>query len=79
MLRKKITFSSLPDCIHIWSLVFIFVREWNISDFEENLYESNLANWPVSKSELTNMYLKQFVRYMKSVDCEKTNHSNNQM
>ena len=50
LLRRKITFAELPDCIHIWSLVFVFVCEWKISDFEGNLYKSNLGNWPVNES-----------------------------
>jgi hypothetical protein len=37
------------------------------------------GNWAVSKSELTNRYLKQFIRYMNSMDLEKLNHSNKQM
>jgi hypothetical protein len=35
-----------------------------------------VGNWPVSKSELTNRYLKQFIRYVNSIDLEKLNHSN---
>jgi hypothetical protein len=35
-----------------------------------------VGNWPVSKSELTNSYLKQFIRYVNSMDLEKLNHSN---
>ena len=38
-----------------------------------------VGNWPVSKSELTNRYLKQFVRYINSMDFEKINQSNMQM
>jgi hypothetical protein len=47
----------------------------------ENLKTSVLrvGNWPVSKSELTNRYLKQFIRYLNSMDHEKLNHSNKQM
>jgi hypothetical protein len=37
------------------------------------------GNWPVSKSELTNGNLKQFVRYINPIDLEKKNHSNKQM
>jgi len=35
--------------------------------------------WPVSKSELTNGNLKQFIRHINSMDLEKINHSNKQM
>jgi hypothetical protein len=38
-----------------------------------------VGNWPVSKIELTNRYLKNFIKYINSVDCEKINHSNKQM
>jgi hypothetical protein len=38
-----------------------------------------VGNWPVSKSELTNRNLKQFIRYINSMDLEKINHSNEQM
>jgi hypothetical protein len=32
-----------------------------------------VGKWPVSKSELTNRYLKQLLRYIKSRDLEKIN------
>jgi hypothetical protein len=38
-----------------------------------------VGNWPVNKSELTHRYLKQFTRYVNSMDLEKLNHSNKQM
>jgi hypothetical protein len=38
-----------------------------------------VGNWPMSKSELTNRYLKHFIRYINSMDFEKINHSNKQM
>jgi len=30
-----------------------------------------VGNWPVSKSEITSRYLKQFIRYINSIDFEK--------
>ena len=33
------------------------------------------GNWPVNKSELTNRYLKQLIRYINSMDLEKLNQS----
>ena len=33
------------------------------------------GNWPISKSELINKNLKQFIRYINSMDLEKLNHS----
>ena len=37
------------------------------------------GNWPISKSELINKYLKQFIRYINSMDLEKLNHSNEEL
>jgi hypothetical protein len=38
-----------------------------------------VGNRPVSKSELNDRYLKQFINYINSMDLEKINHSNQQM
>jgi hypothetical protein len=38
-----------------------------------------VSNWLVNKSELTIRYLKQFIRYINSMELEKINHSNRQM
>jgi hypothetical protein len=38
-----------------------------------------VGKWPVSKSELTNRNMKQFIRYINSMDLEKINNSNEQM
>jgi len=35
------------------------------------------GNWLVSKCELINRNLKQFISYMNSMDLEKINHSKN--
>ena len=37
------------------------------------------GNWPISKSELINKNLKQFIRYVNSMDLEKLNHSNEEL
>jgi hypothetical protein len=37
------------------------------------------GNWPISKSELTNRHLKQFISYINSMDFEKINRSNEQL
>jgi ABC-type enterochelin transport system ATPase subunit len=37
------------------------------------------GNWPISKGELTNKNLKQFIRYINSMDLEKLNHSNEEL
>jgi len=39
----------------------------------------NVGNRPASKTELTSRYLKQFIRYINSMDFEKIDHSNEQM
>jgi hypothetical protein len=38
-----------------------------------------VGNWPASKSDLTNRNLKQFIRYINSMDFEKIDHSNEEM
>jgi hypothetical protein len=37
------------------------------------------GNWPISKSELVNKNLKQFIRYINSMDLKKLNHSNKEL
>ena len=37
------------------------------------------GKWPLSKSELTNRNLKQFIRYINSMDLDRINQSNEQM
>jgi hypothetical protein len=37
------------------------------------------GNWPASKSELTSRNLKQFIKYINSMDFVKINHPNEQM
>jgi hypothetical protein len=44
-------------------------KEWKSSALKE-------GKWPVSKSELTNRNLKQFINYINSMDFEKINQSN---
>jgi uncharacterized protein YlxP (DUF503 family) len=38
-----------------------------------------VGKWPISKSELSNRNLKEFIRYINLTDLEKINHSNEQM
>jgi hypothetical protein len=35
-----------------------------------------VGKWPVSKCELTNKYMKQFINYINTMDFEKLNQSN---
>jgi len=37
--------------------------------------ELKAGNWPISKSEPVNKNLKQFIRYINSMDSEKLKHS----
>jgi len=37
------------------------------------------GNWPISKSELVNKNLKQFIRYISSMELEKLNHSKKEL
>jgi len=37
------------------------------------------GKWPISKSELINKNLKQFIRYINSIALEKLNHSNEEL
>jgi hypothetical protein len=37
------------------------------------------GNWPISKSKLVNKNLKQFIRYINSMDLVKLNHSNKEL
>jgi len=38
-----------------------------------------VGNWPISKSELIDKNLKQFIRCINSVDLEKLNYSNKEL
>ena len=49
---------------------------------EREILKSNVlkvGKWPVSKCELTNTDMKQFIRYINSMDLEKITHSNEQI
>jgi hypothetical protein len=80
--RLKIIGSPECPCKHGTQTVEHLIFQCNrLKNEKENLKTSVLrvGNWPVSKSELTNMNLKQFIRYVNSMDLEKLNHSNKQM
>ena len=49
-----------------------------LKDERENLKNCILkeGKWPVSKREPTNRYLKQFIRYINSMDFEKMSMNN---
>ena len=72
-ITTKIFFKPIRD-----HLIFQCKR---LKDEREILKNSALkvGKWPVSKSELTNGNLKQFIRYINSMDLEKINHSNEEI
>jgi hypothetical protein len=39
----------------------------------------NAGNWPISKCELVNKNLKQFIRYINSMELEKLNNSDKEL
>ena len=60
------------------ALIFRCKRLKNEREIPKN-HVLKVGNWPVSKSELTNRNLKQFIRYISSMDLGKINHSNEHM
>ena len=80
--RLKIIGSPECPCKHDIQTVDHLIFQCNMLKNErETLKKSvpKVENWPVSKNELTSRYVKQFLRYINSMDFEKINHSNEQM
>jgi hypothetical protein len=80
--QLKIIGSPECPCKHGIQTVDHLIFQCNrLQNERETLKTSVLkvGNWPVSKSELTNRYLKQFIRYINSMDLEKINYSNKQI
>jgi ABC-type enterochelin transport system ATPase subunit len=70
-----------PECPHKHSIHMVdhlIFQCKRLKNEREILMSSVLkvGKWPVSKSKLTNRNLKQFIRYINSMDLEKINHSN---
>ena len=80
--RLKVIGSPECPCKHGIQTVehLIYQCEMLVNE-RANLKSSVLkaGKWPVRKSELTHRNLKQFIRYINSMDLEKMNHSNEQM
>ena len=60
------------------SAVSVLVAAQSSSEIPEGLMNNPVlkaGNWPVSKNELTNRNMKQFLRYINSMDLEKTRKS----
>jgi uncharacterized protein YlxP (DUF503 family) len=80
--RLKIIGSPECPCRHgiqtVDHLIFQCKRLKNEREILKNSV-LKVGKLPVSKSELTNRNLKQFIRYINSMDLEQINHSNKQM
>ena len=80
--RLKIIGSPECPCKHGIQTVDRLIFQRNRLKNERGTLKTGIlkvGNWSVSKIELTNRYLKQFIKYIKSVDLEKLNHSIKQM
>jgi hypothetical protein len=80
--RLKIIGSPECPCKQGIQTVDHLIFQCNRLENEREILKTSVlkvGNWPVSKSKLTNRYLKQFIRYINSMDLEKLNHSNKQI
>jgi hypothetical protein len=76
--RLKIIESPECPCKHGIQRVDHLIFECNMLKNEREALKTSVikaGNWPVNKSELTNRYLKQLIRYINSNDLEKINQS----
>jgi hypothetical protein len=77
--RLKIIGSPECPCNHGIQTVDHLIFQCKILRNERAILKSSalkVGKWPVSKSELTNRNLKQFINYINSMDFEKINQSN---
>jgi hypothetical protein len=80
--RLKILGIPECPCKHVIQTLDLLIFQCNRLKNEREILKTSVlkvGNWPVNKSELTKRYLKQFIRYINSMDFEKINHSNKQM
>jgi hypothetical protein len=80
--RLKIIGSPDCPCKHGIQTVDHLIFQCNRLRKEREIFKKSLfkeGSWPMSKSELTNKNLKQFIRYINSMDFVKVNHLNEQM
>jgi hypothetical protein len=80
--QLKIIGSPECPCKHGTQTVDRLIFQCNRLKNEREILKTSVlrvGNWPVSKSELTNRYLKQFTRYVNSMDLEKLNNPYKQM
>jgi hypothetical protein len=77
--RLKIIGSPECPCNHGIQTVDHLIFQCNRLKKERSILKSSalkVGKWPVSKWELTNRNMKQFINYINSMDFEKINHSN---
>jgi hypothetical protein len=80
--RLKIIGSPECPCKHDIQTVDHLIFQCNRLKNERVILKNSVlkeGNWPASRSELTNRNLKQFIRYINSMDFVKIIHSNEQM
>jgi len=78
--RLKITVSPECPCKHGIQTVDHLILQWKRLKNEREILKSSVlkvGKCPVSKSELTNGNLQQFIRYINSMDIKKINHLTN--
>jgi hypothetical protein len=80
--RLKIIDSPECPCKQEIQTVDNLIFQYEKLKYEREMLKNSVlkaGNWLISKSELVNKKLKQFVRYLNSVDLEKLNHSNKEL
>ena len=62
--------------------LILMIFQCEMLKYERGILKNSVlkaGNWPISKSVLVNKNLKQFTRYINSMDLEKLNHSNEEL
>ena len=62
--------------------LILLIFQCEMLKYERGILKNSVlkaGNWPISKSVLVNKNLKQFTRYINSMDLEKLNHSNEEL
>jgi hypothetical protein len=80
--RLKIIGNPECPCKHDIQTVDHLIFQCKRLKNEREILKNNvlkIGKWPVSKSELTDSNLKQFIRYINSMDLKNINNSNEHM
>jgi hypothetical protein len=80
--RLKIIDSPERPCKQNIQTVDHLVFQCERLKYERGMLKNSVlkaGNWPISKSELVNKNLKQFICYINSMDLEKLNHSDKEL